>query len=49
MHTETQKLTFRQVGGERCLCLLAVRDHLSGQEVHLYDLRGPQPLHPPPG
>lgn len=49
MHKHTQMLTFRQVGVEGCLRLLAVRDHLSGKEVNLCDLRSPQPLHPAPG
>ena len=37
--------TFRQVSVERGLRLLAVRHHLSGEEVYLCDLRGFQTLH----
>lgn len=48
-HTHAQILTFRQVGGERRLCLLAVSHHLLGKEVYLCDLTGSQPLHPAPG
>lgn len=48
MHTHIV-FTFRLVGGVRRLCLFAVRDHLFGKKVYLCDLRGSQPLHPPPG
>lgn len=44
--TSAAELTFRQVSVERGLRLLAVRHHLSGEEVYLCDLRGSQTLHP---
>lgn len=43
------ELTFRQVGAERRLRLLAVRHHLPGEEIYLCDLGGSQTLHPAPG